>query len=88
MSFEQPIWVTGMMRSFSDIPKIGGSFQDDLDESIESFETIAELYDVTSDQMKKKSIPIIIKGSPMRLYSINKHLITGYDHVITMLRGC
>lgn len=70
--------LTGMIKSFSDMPKYGSSFQYDLDETIEAFETVAELCDVTSDQQLKKAIPTMLKGSAFRLYSLNKEAVTGY----------
>lgn len=75
-----------MIKSFGDMPKHDGCFQDDLDETIEAFETVAELCDVTTDAMKKKAIPIMLKGSAFRLYSRNKHQVTGYEDGIDMIK--
>lgn len=37
-----------MKKTFSGMPKSGGRVQEDLDETIEAFETVAELCDVTN----------------------------------------
>lgn len=68
-----------MTKSFSVLPKLGESFQDDLDETLEAFETNAELDDVSTDHMKKKAIPIMVKGASFRLYPRNNHTIDGYE---------
>lgn len=35
--------ISGMINSFADMTKYGGSFQEDLEETIAAFETIVEL---------------------------------------------
>lgn len=57
-----------------------------MHETIEEFETIAELCEVTIDAEKKKVIPIILNGSAFRLYSLNKHKITGDEEGIETLK--
>lgn len=59
--------MTGMIKSFFHLKKYGGSLQEDKDETIEAFQTVAELYQITSDAQKKKSFPIMLKGSTFRL---------------------
>lgn len=79
--------ITGMIKSFSGITKYGGSFQEDLYDTVEAFETVAELCEIETDAEKKKAIPIMLKESAFRPYSSNKHIIKVYDEWIATVKG-
>lgn len=78
--------INGMIRAFQDLPRYAGRFQDNLEESIEAFETIADVCDVTTDAQKQKALPIMLKGPAFRQFSRNKNEIVSYDDGLTKLR--
>lgn len=45
-NYEMGSGLKGLIKYFSDMHKYGGSFQDDLDETIEELETVAETCDI------------------------------------------
>lgn len=75
-----------MIRAFQDLPRYAGRFQDNLEESIEAFETIADVYDVNTDARKQKALPIMLKGPAFRQFWRNKNEIVSYEDGLAKLR--
>lgn len=77
----------GMQKGSSDLSRYSGKLKEDLDGVIEYFETLSEMCDLSTDQMKK-AIPLMLKGNDLRLYAKNKHRVGTYDEGIKLLWGC
>lgn len=69
-SCDKGLGVPIMIRSFPGIPKYGGGFEYNLDESIEAFKTVAELCEATQDVMENSRFPILFMGLACGKYSI------------------
>lgn len=75
-----------MMKSFITMPKFSGNFTDDLEEVIEEFETVSDIFDVSTDQEKLKEVPIMLKSTTFRKYSQKKKRFRLYEEGIDELR--
>lgn len=75
------------MKAFKVKLQFYGSYYEDLDECIDVFDTLAEIFEVT-DEQKRKVIPIIIlKGEALALPSRKVKGSKTNEYAINMLRG-
>lgn len=57
---------------------VQGGLKNEEDMIVEEFETVADIYDIYTDQLKKEEITIILKGSEFRLYYRSIQRVNGY----------
>lgn len=76
-----------MIRVFQDLRRYAGRFQDNLEETIEEFEKIADVCDVTNEAQKQKAIQIMLKGPDFRQYSRNNNTVVRYTDGLSKLRA-
>lgn len=83
---ERSSGISSMISAFQDLPRYSGRFEDNLEDTIEVFETIADVCDVTSEAQKYKAIPIMLKGPAFRQYSRKKGEVVSYTDGLAKLR--
>lgn len=79
--------ISAMINAFQDMLKYFGGSQNDLDATIEAFETIAEMCDEVLDHQKQEATPDMLKRPSFRMYSTRKKEVRDYEHGINTLRS-
>ena len=77
--------MNGLMRSFVGKPTFGGNWDEDLDNCICVFETMAKMCEI-SEIEKVKSIPIMLKGDALNYYSGNIRGCSNFDDAMELMR--
>lgn len=86
-SEQRALGVSGLMKGIAHMPTFAGRFTDDLEEVIEGFETLADVCEVTDDDTKRKSIPLMLKGTAFRRFAKEKHRFATYQEALDELRS-
>ena len=73
------------MKAFQGKPTFSGSWEEDLDNCINIFNTLATMCEVT-DADKLKAIPVMLKGDALNYYANNSSPCTHFDDAMSMLR--
>lgn len=77
-----------MLKALNKMTTYSGNFTEDLEEVIQTFETLSDVCDVNIDSKRRKEIPIMLKGTELWKYSSNKYLYSTFQESVDALRSC
>lgn len=77
--------INGMIKAFSSKETFSGAWEEDLDNSINIFETLAIMCELNEEE-KLKSIPVMLRGDALSFYATNVKKSKSYDEAMNLLR--
>ena len=81
----RPLGITGLMRAFVGKPTFSGNWDEDLDNCLNIFNTLAVMCEVTEHE-KLKAIPIMLTGDALNYFSNNSRACNSFDDAMKTLR--
>ena len=77
--------INGLMKAFQGKQTFSGCWEEDLDNCINVYNTLALMCEVTP-QDKMKAIPVMLTGDALNYYANNSKSCSTFDNAISMLR--
>lgn len=76
--------INGVMKEFTGKTEFSGAYEEDLDDTLDVFETMARMCSIKNDE-KSQSIPIMLKGDALSLLSRKSNESQTYEERVDML---